>query len=369
MALSCAQSFAGQPDQIVRQLRDGLAGIDASLVILYASPRDDLGHLARLATQAFAPALVVGCTTAGEIGPSGYVQGSVTALALAARDFSARAVLLEGIRHFNPAQAQARLGDALHHAKPDGCFALTLMDGLCGAEELVISAVHAALGAVPVAGGSAGDGLRFGRSWLIHEGALHEDAALVLLVSTARPFQLFKTEHFVTGAERVVVTRADREKRLVQEINARPAAHEYARLVGHDVAALGPEIFARHPLMVRVGGNNFVRSIKAAHQDGALSFFCAIDSGLVLKVGQGVDVAETLMQRFSQIRGSMGPPAGVIGFDCLFRRLELAQTGELHRVGAILAENRVYGFSTYGEQYQGMHVNQTLTGVVIGDRA
>ena len=32
---------------------------------------------------------------------------------------------------------------------------------------------------------------------------------------------------------------------------------------------------------------------------------------------------------------------------------------------AILAKNRVVGFSTYGEQFNGMHVNQTMTGVAI----
>jgi len=31
----------------------------------------------------------------------------------------------------------------------------------------------------------------------------------------------------------------------------------------------------------------------------------------------------------------------------------------------ILANNRVVGFSTYGEQFNSIHVNQTLTGVAI----
>ena len=32
----------------------------------------------------------------------------------------------------------------------------------------------------------------------------------------------------------------------------------------------------------------------------------------------------------------------------------------------IFAENNVVGFSTYGEQFEAMHVNQTFTGVAIG---
>jgi hypothetical protein len=34
--------------------------------------------------------------------------------------------------------------------------------------------------------------------------------------------------------------------------------------------------------------------------------------------------------------------------------------------GQILAENNVVGFSSYGEQFAGMHANQTFTGVAIG---
>ena len=36
------------------------------------------------------------------------------------------------------------------------------------------------------------------------------------------------------------------------------------------------------------------------------------------------------------------------------------------RLSALLAANAVVGFSTYGEQYQAMHVNQTFTGIAIG---
>jgi hypothetical protein len=42
--------------------------------------------------------------------------------------------------------------------------------------------------------------------------------------------------------------------------------------------------------------------------------------------------------------------------------LEKQKTGA---VSSILRANRVVGFSTYGEQLNSMHVNQTMTGVAI----
>ncbi len=37
----------------------------------------------------------------------------------------------------------------------------------------------------------------------------------------------------------------------------------------------------------------------------------------------------------------------------------------LHTMSRILSRHRVFGFSTYGEQFNSVHVSQTLTGVAI----
>ena len=41
-------------------------------------------------------------------------------------------------------------------------------------------------------------------------------------------------------------------------------------------------------------------------------------------------------------------------------------TGEVEAVSEFLRHHNVIGFNTYGEQFDGMHINQTFTGVVIG---
>jgi len=37
------------------------------------------------------------------------------------------------------------------------------------------------------------------------------------------------------------------------------------------------------------------------------------------------------------------------------------------RVEEVFRDNNTIGFSSYGEQYLGVHVNQTLTGIAIGE--
>ena len=53
----------------------------------------------------------------------------------------------------------------------------------------------------------------------------------------------------------------------------------------------------------------------------------------------------------------------ILGCDCFLRRMESELRGEGQRMSEFLVANRVIGFNTYGEQFNGMHINQTFTGV------
>ncbi len=60
-------------------------------------------------------------------------------------------------------------------------------------------------------------------------------------------------------------------------------------------------IFAAYPVVVRIGNADFVRSIQKMNPDGSLTFYCAIDEGIVFKVAKGAPGSaegETQTQRF-----------------------------------------------------------------------
>jgi hypothetical protein len=164
----------------------------------------------------------------------------------------------------------------------------------------------------------------------------------------------------------MVVTEADPNTRLVTEINAEPAAPAYARMVGLDANQLSPLIFAAYPVVVKIGGEYHVRSIQKVEDDGSLRFYCGIDEGLVLTVASSDDMASNLERALEGLEEKLGPVEMILGFDCILRRLEAEQSQRTREVSSILKKNHVVGFSTYGEQFRSMHVNQTLTGVAIG---
>jgi len=115
-----------------------------------------------------------------------------------------------------------------------------------------------------------------------------------------------------------------------------------------------------------IDGVEYVRSIKSANPDGSLSFFCAIEEGLVLRLARGANLLPNLEQMFATINSKIGKPQLVFGFDCAFRMIEIQQQGLIEPVNAIFRKNNTVGFNCYGEQIYGIHVNQTLTGLAIG---
>ena len=368
-----AQSCAADAREAAREFHAAVKQPDMALVIFFCSNEYDLEALAGEMTRLFAGVQVVGCTTAGEIGPAGYRDHSLAGASFPAGSFDAVSGRIDRLQQFEIAAGQTftrnllqKLESHAPQADADNSFAFLLIDGLSVREEPVTRALQSALGRLPLAGGSAGDGLIFGSTHVYFEGRFYADSAVLILVTTRLPFRLFKTQHFVATDERLVVTGADTARRIVKEINGLPAAGEYARILGIDACDLDPMRFAAWPIVVMIDGTNYVRSIQKANPDGSLTFFCAIEEGLVLRVAKGVDLLENLEQAFTQIRAEIGPPQLVLGCDCILRKLEISQGPVKDRVSETLRRNNTIGFNTYGEQFHGVHVNQTLVGIAIG---
>ena len=377
-----AQSRAHETQQAVREFYAEAVQPDMAFVVFFCSSAYDLAALAAEMKQAFAGIPVIGCTTAGEIGPAGYLEHSLTGASFPASDFKVSSARVDALQNFSIASGHALAKALVEQLSPnsspqssespessvasESSFALLLIDGLSIREEPVTRTLQSALGQIPLVGGSAGDGANFGRASVYHDGAFHADIATLTVVTTQRPTLPFQTHHFVATDERLVVTEADTAQRVVTEINGVPAAEEYARVLGIEVDDLTPELFAARPVVVVINGVSYVRSIQKANPDGSLTFFCAIDNGLILRVAKNSKLLGNLEQLFDKIRAEIGSPDFVFGFDCLLRRLEIFQSADKAQVVDLLLRNNTTGFGTYGEQYRGVHVNQTFTGIAIG---
>lgn len=368
-----ASSRAATAPRAVAEMRDQLWSPDAALATVFVSADHDRDRLERELAEAFGDVPVIGCTVATNLGPAGYTAGTLGGFALGGADVVAVSRRIDALGSFSMKEGYEAASALMYEltkkaprADHTNTFAFLMIDGLSLAEERVAAAVAQALGAIPLFGGSASDDLKFSETAVFHQGRFHGDAALLTLVHTRRPFRVFSAQHYHATRATVVVTSADSGRRIVHRLNDRPALEEYARLIGLTPDELTPQILAARPLIVRIGGRNYARGIERVHDDGSMTFGCAIDTGLVLSIGRAGNPVHVLETLFARVTGEIGPIELTCACDCAVRMLEIRRGGHEPQVGKLFSDNSVVGFASFGEQINAMHVNQTFTGVAIG---
>ncbi len=361
------------PAQAAEELYNGLYQEDIECVIFFCSVEYDLPALADALDKQFGDIPLLGCTTAGEITPMGYKRGTITGFSLPAAHFAVEAAQIDNLYNFSFRDTQALVKEMLISLESKAImplegnsFALSLLDGLAIREEMVLNALNDSLRKIPLVGGSAGDALDFKDTHVFYNGKFSSDAAVIVLVNTRCPFEVFSTHHMEPKDTKLVVTAADPQSRVVQELNAEPAALEYARAIGKPLEELDLKTFALHPIGVNIHDRCFIRSIRQVNDDLSLTFFCAIDEGIVFSTCHRSHPVEHLKNLLNTLKEAVGKPQLIVGYDCILRRVEVDEMQLEAPMSALLTEHNVIGFETYGEQIHAMHVNQTFSGVAIG---
>lgn len=372
-AVRVASSNMRDPVLAATNLASQLNHENLGCVLFFCSAEYDLGRLGAALEHVFAGARVCGCTSAGEITPEGYGRGCITAIGFDRRFFAIGCALISELESFSLQGAQGLIDGLLNTCKSGNIapvkgntFAITLLDGLSSREELVLATLNSALGSIPHFGGSAGDDERLANTHVFYDGRFHTRAATVLLVNTSLDFRVFSTHHMQERNDKLVVTSADSDSRTVFELNAEPAAEAYARAAGVAFEDLDRKTFALRPMAVKIGNHYFIRSIQRVNPDKSLTFYCAVETGIVMTAMEPGPLLDNLRQHLQEAEAAVGPPLLTIGCDCFLRRLEAELTGVAEQTSEFLKAHKVIGFNTYGEQFEGMHINQTFTGVVIG---
>ncbi len=368
-----AVSICSDAAAAARELHAVLSQAEAACIIFFCCSDYDLRTLARSMTELFGDTPVIGCTTAGEISPTGLTQGSITGFCLPADQFVVETTLLNNLAAFSEEDAHNSIKAMVQRLRSRAIaplethsFALSLLDGMSIREELVLHALNTGLNDIPLVGGSAGDSLHFRDTQIYYGDRFYSNAAVMLLVNTVCPFHVVSSHHLTPEQEKLVVTRADPSRRVVYELNAEPAALEYCRIMGLSLEQLNSRIFALYPLAVQLGENIYVRSIQHLNDDLSVTFFCAIDTGIVLTKMHGGGLLEHFSAMLSEVVDDIGEPQITIGYDCIHRRIEVEETDLNEELSRLYQRYRVIGFNTYGEQRDAMHVNHTFSGVAIG---
>lgn len=354
----------------------GEAGPD--LVLVFSSTKQDPDALARALAARFPGAQMVGCTTAGEILDDAHAKGAVVVSAIQSPTVRWAVRVVKDLAAFDEARAKtvadelfADLGTSREGVDPDRHFCLTFIDGLSMREEHVVSLMADALVGLPLIGGSAGDDLAFKETRVFAGGEALLGAAVFVLGESKHPFEVVKHQHYRTTPRSVVITKADVAQRRVLEIDGYPALDAYARALDLSPGDVTPDVCFMNPLTFVYGGQIYVRSIQRVEPDHSIVFYCAIEEGMVLGIGGHEEMVAALERDVSALTERGGTADLFIAFNCILRALETEKRSLEGNVGRVLskAARHVVGFDTYGEQLNGLHINQTLVGVALHGEA
>ena len=364
-------------------MTDDLAGLwgdlEPKVVLFFASTQFDFARLAEAVAERFPDATSVGCTTAGELGELGLTRGSVSLIAFGG-DASASARLIEDFATIRSEKAMGRLRELLEehgrrHGRPPGEhssreFVLTLTDGLSGAEERLLTAVTARLPDAALVGASAGDDFNFEQTWTAVNGVARAGASAIAIVDPGVPSHPFHLSHYTRGDSPHVVTGANpwrRELTRIDGYNAVDWLCEHLHVPRGALLESGPQLLAATPVVFgfRAGRQNFMRMVMEVRED-ALLLGGSIEEGAVIHRMIPGDLIRSTSQGMAQAREAVEGAQASLLFNCAGRFWEAHATARVAELAGAMCQLPTAGFTTYGEQIDGMHLNQTLAGVVFG---
>ena len=346
---------------------------NTEIILFFCSSLFDLEIVAQQMQKLFADKTCLGCTTAGEFASNGYETQTIVAVGFDVNYFSFSYSFVDDIQNFSVINAQ-KVMQYLHAdikrkaVAPISTqsFIVSLVDGLSSAEEEFLINFDTATQNFPHFGGSAGDDQGLNQTYIYYDGKFQTTSAVIIMFNTSLKFSVFSTHHVIDSVQKLIVTDADPQTRQVFEINGEPAAEVYAKTLGLSVEELEPEVFSIHPLAVKVRGDYYIRSIQRVNKDfNSLSFYCAVDIGIVLNEVNLSDINAPLRSVLEHNQNALGEPAAVLGFDCFLRRLEVIEKNLEEDTLKLQKDFNLVGFNAYGEHLNGIHLNQTFTGVYI----
>jgi len=348
--------------------------ISPDILFVFHSSRQNPNTVASVLAECFPNAVMVGATTAGEWISGKHLHGSLIIIAISSSDIRWAVTVTEHLDQFSTESCTnicesllGQLNIQMSDLNPEHHFCLSFIDGLSKCEENTISMLSAELRSIPLLGGSAGDDLKFEHTFVLADGKAWQNAAVFVLAESKLPFKTIKHQHFTPGDIDTIITKAGVSERIVYHLDGMPAAERYAQLLGLAVGDLNAEIFSKHPLIYEHQQECYVRSINQVGENNSLIFYCAIEEGMILNLCSHQDMVQQFGDALQELTSLSNNISLVFIFNCVLRQLEAESLDGIQGMAKKIAAKSQHsiGFDTYGEQWQGLHINQTMVALAL----
>jgi hypothetical protein len=353
----------------------------AKLVLLFASSAHDLGRAAAKVADALGEEVLIGCSTAGELGPDHSSLGGLILWGLGGDGFTVSLGMgqggPEGLR-----QAATEAAHCLDRLERRAHTVLVLLaDGLCGDQVEVVRGAYDVAGVeVPLVGGCAGDDMAMQGTRQVFGRRLLRQAVVAAAISSDAPMGIGVSHCWEPQSPPMLVTASTGTE--VISLDDRPALDVLLEAFeAPDAVRSDPESFTRwattRPLGIRRRDRIEIRYIAGADfTRRSLQTIAEVPQGGVahLMQGDGHSVLDATQKACEMAAEALGdaPMQGLLLFDCVARRSVLSDERileEVQRINKVRGDLPVGGFYTYGEIARtrgagGFH-NQTLVALAL----
>lgn len=365
--IQAAQTTVKQTDRAVEDIARHLHK-EPELILFFSSTIHSFDLLTQLFSEQYPAAQIVGVTTTGEIGPSGFSEAGLTAQSYSKGFGRLQAVLMNDIEKYpifdraSLMNAATSVGISLEK-KPleKDSLALVFPVGLKAGEEKMLSIVNSIFSyeGFPIFGGTAGDDAKFAVTSVSVNGQTSSTGSAVVFMNPSVDFFIKKENIFRGTGKKMKITKANAEKRIVYEIDGKPAAKAYANLLGVSEQELEKH-WARYPLGRKFNDDFLIASPFQVNQ-GAVEFYCQVYEGAIVELLEPKNPVLEMQKTIKEFTNIFDELYGVLGCNCILRKLQFQQERVIEMLNNELKNlPNLCGFSSYGEQLNKSQLNQTM---------
>ena len=353
------------------QISEALQG-PPDVVILFAAPSYDHTMLLESLKKTCHPALLLGCSSAGEFTNAMHGEGMVSGVALRSSEMKFSLGVGHNLSENSKGAAKAVLSS--FQDTKDSAYryraAIVLADALAGVtDHLVEQLTLLTDGSYQFFGGGAGDNALFSHTPVFYDTEVLSNTVVALEILSHKPLGIGVKHGWRPASERMLVTEVD--GMYLMRVNDKPAVQafqEHAVATGQTFSLDDPLPFFLHNVIgIDVGGGHKLRVPLSVDADGSILCAAEIPPRSIIQIMStsndsateaAASATSTALQRLYG-----GKPAVALFFDCVATRLRTGKAfgSELDAVKKTLATTPYVGCNSHGQiartegQFSGFH--------------
>ena len=346
--------------------QNGIKDNKSLLIQIFTSlnEREDIQEMLDDINSIFKDAIIIGSTTDGEI-MNGIVSTNKSVLNFT--QFKYTKIRVKSIKHRKSGYYSGEFL-AKKLIRKDTKLLIALADGLYTNGQEFLEGIHSGNRDIRVAGGLAGDGAKFKKTFIFTKKHIITKGAVAISLSGSKlNIHTDQSFNWQPIGKELTITKAIGN--IVYTIEHKSAVDTYAHYLGESVAERLPQVGIEFPLILYRDKLIMARAVLGKGSDGSLIFGANFKNGDKVYFGYGN--AHQILNQSKRVFTSTqkAQPEAIFIYSCMARRRFMPKDIELETLPLQTIAPTV-GLFTYGEFFTHTHkelLNQTMTLVALSE--